>query len=144
MRKAVVYYSKTGNTEMVAKRFIGFDMLKIKAESDNPNISDPKLIYAPELDAYDYIVFASPVHGFQLSRVMVTYLNQVQNLEGKLIDIYITHFFPFAWMGGNQTLKQMKKIIKSRGGEVRYKTSINWSRRNKEQVIKEMINLYHN
>jgi menaquinone-dependent protoporphyrinogen IX oxidase len=144
MRKAVVYYSKTGNTEMVAKRFIGFDMLKIMAESDNPNISDPKLIYAPELDAYDYIVFASPVHGFQLSRVMVAYLNQVQNLEGKLIDIYITHFFPFAWMGGNQTLRQMKKMIKSRGGEVRYKTSINWSRGNKEQVIKEMIDLYHN
>jgi hypothetical protein len=75
---------------------------------------------------------------------MVAYLNQVQNLEGKLIDIYITHFFPFAWMGGNQTLRQMKKIIKSRGGEVRYKTSINWSRGNKEQVIKEMIDLYHN
>lgn len=143
MKKAIVFYSKTGNTEMVAKKFKGFDLLKVKAVSDDPNIKDPTLINPPELDAYDYIVFASPVHGFQLSKVMVTYLNQVQHLEEKLIDIYITHFFPFAWMGGNQTLNQMKKLIKSHGGEVRYKISINWSRRNKDHMIDEMISLYH-
>ena len=143
MNKAIVYYSKTGNTDMVANKFKDFDLLRITAESDDPNIKDPKLINIPKIDSYDYIVFASPVHGFQLSRVMRSYLNQVQHLEGKLIDIFITHFFPFAWMGGDQTLKQMKKLIKSRGGEVRYKTSINWSRRNREATIDEMIKLYH-
>ena len=74
---------------------------------------------------------------------MNVYLNQLQNIDGKLIDLYIMHFFPFAWMGGNQTLNQMKKIIKSRGGEVRYKTSINWKSRKKEHTINEMIKLYH-
>ena len=143
MKKAVVYYSKTGNTEMIAKKFENFELFKVSAVSDDPNIKDPTLVNPPEIDSYDYIVFASPVHGFQLSKIMVAYLNQIQNLEGKLIDIYITHFFPFAWMGGNQSLNQMKKIIKSRGGEVRYKTSINWSRRNKDKVIEEMIALYH-
>ncbi|AUD62104.1 hypothetical protein BK010_00240 [Tenericutes bacterium MO-XQ] len=143
MNKAIVYYSKTGNTDMVANKFKDFDLLRITAESDDPNIKDPKLTNIPKIDSYDYIVFASPVHGFQLSRVMRSYLNQVQHLEGKLIDIFITHFFPFAWMGGDQTLKQMKKLIKSRGGEVRYKTSINWSRRNREATIDEMIKLYH-
>ncbi len=142
MNKAIVYYSKTGNTDMVAKRFKGFDLLRITAESDDPNMKHPKLTNIPTIDTYDYIVFASPVHGFQLSKVMQTYLNQVQHLEGKLIDIYITHFFPFAWMGGDQTLKQMKKLIQSSGGEVRFKTSINWSRRNREATIDEMIKLY--
>ena len=143
MKKAVVYYSKTGNTETIAKKFSGFDLLKVSAVSDDPNIVHPTLVSVPDIDAYDYIVFASPVHGFQLSKIMNVYLNQLQNIDGKLIDLYITHFFPFAWMGGNQTLNQMKKIIKSRGGEVRYKTSINWKSRKKEHTINEMIKLYH-
>ncbi len=143
MNKAIVYYSKTGNTNLVAKKLKDFDLLRITAESDDPNIKDPKLTNIPKIDSYDYIVFASPVHGFQLSRVMRSYLTQVQHLEGKLIDVFITHFFPFAWMGGDQTLKQMKKLIKSRGGEVRYKTSINWSRRNRDATVEEMIKLYH-
>ena len=142
MKKAIVFYSKTGNTKTIANKFEGFDSLEIKAMSDDPNIKNPTLINPPKIDTYDYIVFASPVHGFQLSKIMLTYLNQLEHLDGKLIDLYITHFFPFAWMGGNQTLKQMKKIIKSKGGDVRYKYSINWSSRKKDSMINEMLNLY--
>jgi flavodoxin len=143
MKKAIVYYSKTGNTKMIANRFEDFDLLEVKAISDDPNQKNLTLVNPPKIDTYDYVIFASPVHGFQLSKIMAAYLNQLEHLDSKLIDLYITHFFPFAWMGGNQTLKQMKKIIKSKGGEVRYKFSINWSRKNKDLMIKEMIDLCH-
>jgi flavodoxin len=143
MKKAIVYYSKTGNTKIIAKKFEGFDLLEVKALSDDPNIKNPTLVNPPKIDDYDYVIFASPVHGFQLSKIMSTYLSQLNRLENKLIDLYITHFFPFAWMGGHQTLKQMKKIVQSKGGDVRYKFSINWSRKNKDLVIKEMLDLYH-
>ncbi|MDT8336970.1 MAG: hypothetical protein RQ856_03985 [Candidatus Izemoplasmatales bacterium] len=144
MKKAIVYYSKTGNTKIVAERFSGFDLLRIKAESDNPNILKPVLVETPEVKDYDYLIFASPVHAFSLCRVMVAYLKSLEDLSGKAIDLYVTHQFPFAWLGGNQSLKQMKKIIEAKNGEVRFMTSVNWGSKKREEVIEAMIKQYVN
>ncbi len=142
MKKAIVYYSKTGNTKSVTERFSGFDLLQIKAQSDNPNIYKPLLTELPDVRDYDYLVFASPVHGFQLCKITRAYLNTLGDLSGKTIDLYITHQFPFAFLGGNQTLKQMKKIIEAKNGEIRFMTSVNWGSKKREEVIKEMIKQY--
>ncbi len=142
MKKAIVYYSKTGNTESVAKRFHGFDLLEIKAKSDDPNEKYPVLTSIPNLNGYDYVVFASPVHGFQLCKIMKAYINQLGTLKGKTIDLFVTHLFRFAFLGGNQALKQMEKYVEDKEGTVRYKTSINWKSKKKEEVIREMIREY--
>lgn len=143
MKKCVVYYSKTGNTKEVAQKLKDFDLLEIKAESDDPNVMNPVLIEKPDINGYDYVVFASPVHGFQISKVMKAYLEQVSDFSGKTIDLFITHFFPFAWMGGNGSLKQMKKIIESKGGVVRHMTSVNWKSKKREHIISKMVDAYH-
>lgn len=142
MKKAIVYYSKTGNTESVVKRFDGFDVLKIEAESDDPNVTDPVLTTTPNIDEYDYLVFASPVHGFQLCKIMKIYLKQVGPLKGKIIDLFVTHHFRFAFLGGKQALNQMEKLVNEKDGVVRYKTSVNWKSGKREQVIEEMIQKY--
>ncbi|MFO7970082.1 MAG: hypothetical protein R6U15_08255 [Candidatus Izemoplasmatales bacterium] len=142
MKTAIIYYSKTGNTELVAKQFNDVKLLRVEAKSDNPNQKNPELTNIPEVKPYKHIVFASPVHGFQLAKVMNTYLHQVGDLNNKTIDLFVTHFFPFAWLGGNQSLKQMQKIIESKGGEIRYKTSVNWKSRKREKVIATMIKEY--
>ncbi|NCD07795.1 MAG: flavodoxin family protein, partial [Spirochaetia bacterium] len=113
MKQCIVYYSKTGNTESVAKKFKDFDLLQVKANSDDLNIQNPTLTVIPEIKGYEYVVFATPVHGFQISKVMKTYLETITDYKDAIIDLYITHFFPFAWMGGNSSLNQMKKIIES-------------------------------
>lgn len=143
MRQCIVYYSKTGNTESVAKRFNDFDLLKVRASSDDPNIQNPILTYIPEINDYDYVIFATPVHGFQISKIMKTYLETIDTYKGKTIDLFITHFFPFAWMGGNSSLKQMKKIIENKHGIVRQMTSVNWKNRKRNQIIQSMIESYH-
>ena len=143
MKQCIVYYSKTGNTKSVAEKFKGFDLLEIKASSDDPNIEHPALTQIPDIKDYDYVVIATPVHGFQISKIMKTYLETVDAYQQKTIDLFITHFFPFAWMGGNSSLSQMKKIIESKGGVIRHMTSINWKNRKKNQVIEKMIELYH-
>ncbi len=143
MKQAIVYYSNTGNTRGVAKQFNGFDLLEVKAASDDPNILSPILTSIPLLDGYNYVVFATPVHGFQISKIMKTYLEQVPSFDGLLIDLYITHFFPFAWMGGNVSLRQMKQIIESKNGQVRWMTSVNWKSRKRAKTILEMIAKYH-
>ncbi|MDY0317518.1 MAG: hypothetical protein RBQ64_02935 [Candidatus Izemoplasmatales bacterium] len=81
MKKAIVFYSKTGNTLSVAERFKGF-------------------------------------------------------------DLFITHQFPYAWMGGKQTLNQMKRIVETKKGSVRRMTSINWSNKKREEQIENMLKLY--
>lgn len=147
MKSAIVLYSKTGNTLSVAKKLEAvsdFDLKEVTAMSDDPNIAKPELVEAPDVLGYDHIVFASPVHGFNLSRIMNAYLNQLPDLTGKTVDLFITHLFPFAWMGGTHTLKQMKKIVEFKNAKVGKMTSINWKSKKREQVIVEMINSYKN
>jgi len=63
-------------------------------------------------------------------------------LSGKTCDLFITHFFPFAWMGGNRTLKQMKKVLEQKNIQVNRMPSINWKSKKREFVITQMIDLY--
>lgn len=142
MNKALIYYSRTGNTKSVAERFKDIDLLAIKSASDDPNQTEVELIKIPKIDGYDHIIFASPVHGFQLCKVMKAYLEQLKSLKGLVIDIYITHMFRFSWLGGLQALKQMEKIIESKGGKVRHKTSINWKSNQRELDIENMLEIY--
>ncbi len=142
MKKCIIYYSKTGNTRSVAQKFKDFDLLEIKTSSDDPNIQNPILTKIPDITSYDYIIFATPVHGFQISKIMKTYLESISSYKGKTIDLFITHFFPFAWMGGNSSLSQMKKIIETKDGNIRYMTSVNWKNKKRDQVIEKMINSY--
>ena len=142
MKKCIIYYSKTGNTKQIAEKFEGFDLLEIRAQSTDPNQRKPVLVDIPNFETYDYIIFASPVHGFQLPHITRVYLDAQDTFKGKIIDLFITHFFPFSWLGGKQALSQMEKIINAKGGIVRYKTSINWKSRKKEQTIHKMLNAY--
>ena len=145
MKKAIVIYSKTGNTLGVAKRLaekMNVEIMEIKVENDDPNIMVPTLTYIPDVSGYDHLIFASPVHGFNLSKVMQVYLNQLPDLENKSADLFITHFFPFAWMGGNRTLKQMKHILESKNCKVNRLTSVNWKSKKRESVILSMIENY--
>ena len=142
MKKAIIYYSKTGNTESVVEKFKGFDVLKVEAKSDDPNQTNPELTNSPDVKTYNYLIFAAPVHGFQLAKIMKTYLKGLDDLTGKTIDIFVTHHFRFSWLGGKQALKQMKKIIEAKGGKIRNKTSINWKSGKKDEVIETMLEEY--
>jgi len=139
MKKAIVYYSKTGNTKSVVDEFTGFDVLEVKAANQDPNIKDPVLTFCPNVSSYDYVIFASPVHGFQLCKIMAAYLKQLGSLKGKEINLFVTHHFRFAWLGGNQALKQMQKLIEEKEGRVSRKVSVNWKAKDRVSVIKKMV-----
>ena len=42
---------------------------------------------------------------------MKAYLTQLPSLKGKKVGCFVTHMFPFAWMGGNSAMKQFKDSI---------------------------------
>ncbi|MCF7932499.1 MAG: hypothetical protein K9K93_04945 [Acholeplasmataceae bacterium] len=140
MNTKIIIYSKTGNTLSVAERLseaINAPIERVEAEDDNPNISHPVLTVTPAVDA-DHIVFASPVHGFQLAQIMRCYLEGLPDLSGKTVDLFITHAFPFCWMGGHMALRQMKKLVVKKNGKIKKVTCINWSRK-REKTINDMI-----
>jgi flavodoxin len=145
MKNGIVIYSKTGNTRSVAERLaqaMYCQIFEIRAVSDDPNILIPELVMKPDVSTFDHLVFASPVHGFSVSKIMESYLKQLKDLDGKTVDLFITHHFPFAWMGGNRALKQMKLITEAKKGIVGKMISVNWTSKKREQVIEELVKTY--
>lgn len=150
MRTAIIIYSKTGNTRSVAEQIHqkmkennqDVELLEVKAKDENPSNTHVELINAPDINTFNRVIIASPVHAFNPSQIIKTYLYQVDTYENKTIDLFITHHFPFAWMGGNGSLRKMKSIIESKGGIVRYITSINWSHKKRLEDIHQLVEMY--
>lgn len=137
MKTAIIYYSKTGHTKEVCERVskeIDSDLLSIKARFDSPDQDTVELIDPPTVTGYERLVIASPVHGFSLSRIMRAYLKGLKDLRGMNIDLVVTHFFPFRFLGANQALHLMRKMIEKRGGKVSSATSIGWSLRREKDI----------
>lgn len=139
MNKAVVFYSLTGNTKIVANLFEGYDQLEITTNNNYPQSKDNKLVRIPDISNYEEIIFACPTHGMRMAKPMVSYIEQLETLENKHIHVFITHFFPFKWMGGTQTLKQFKKMIEKKSGTVDQMVSVNWKSKRREQLILNML-----
>ena len=69
----------------------------------------------------------APIHGFALSKTMLTYLKQLENTNPQKAFIYVTHFFPAAGLGGRQGLRQMIKVLKNKNIEVINAAIIPWT-----------------
>ena len=146
MRIGIIFHSVTGNTRHVAevlhdaleKRSSKVDLVEIKACKDDPDEVCVTIDTKPDLSEYDKLVFAAPVHAFNLSRVMRTYLKEIDDLSGVETAMFITHHFPFAWMGGAQALNTMKRLLMKKGARVTTRTSINWSSSRRDEAIRSM------
>jgi menaquinone-dependent protoporphyrinogen IX oxidase len=147
MKIGIIIYSMTGNTRAVAQRLLdtmktkGLDasLLEIRTISDDPDHLAVELLERPETTGFDKLVFASPVHAFSLSRVMKTYLSETEDLAGKESVLFVTHHFPFAWMGGNSALRQMKNRVQKKHGSVKQLFCVNWSSKKREDNIRQLL-----
>lgn len=143
----IIVYSKTGNTFSVAQRIQ--DKLKsaghsvtierVTAMNDDPkDKGEVQLKERPDITPYDALVFGTPVWAFSLPSVMQLYLSQLTGLNGKKTGYYATQQFPYAWMGGNRTLRQMKKICESKSANSFETGVINWSNKEREKQISNL------
>ena len=146
MNIGIIYFSNTGNTlsvlETLKKALEAsgnqVSIERIEVSPDNPQAESVRLVKAPAITGYDLLVFASPVHGFQPSKAMAAFLNQLTDLSGRKVVCLVTHFFPFAWMGGKPSVKSMKSLCESKGGEVLLTGIIDWKSRKRNQEIKQL------
>lgn len=150
MKIGIIVYSQTGNTLSVAEKVyqkykdngadVTLEQVKI-AEQVKNNPSDIQLVNVPSPDKYDKIIFGAPVHAFSLCPAMKKYMKQIGNIAGKEISYLITHQFPFAWMGGNSGLKQLKSLAEQKGGKTESSAIIHWGNKNRPNDIAQAVSL---
>jgi len=148
MKLGIIVYSKTGNTLSVAKRIqeklekdgqtAVIEQVVPLNETSNPN-EKIELRNKPDVNGYDALIFASPVHAFSLAPVMKTYIEQISNLSGKKISCFMTQQFPYKWMGGNHAIKQLKAACIKAGGTVTGENIVNWSNKKREEMIEKTV-----
>lgn len=149
MKTGIVVYSKTGNTFSVAQR-IKNALLKIEREvsleqvtvrNEHENIKKMQLKDKPEVRDYEMLILGAPVWGFSLSTVMDAYLAQVGPLQGKKVICFVTHAFPYSWLGGNRAIGQMKKLCAAMGADVVETGIIDWSNKQREAQITRLVEI---
>lgn len=148
MKIGMIIYSKTGNTNLVAKKIkekfeaighnVSLEQL-VTFQDEETDINKIKLENMPKVDDYDLLILGAPVRGFSLAPVMKAYLMRGSNLDEKKIGVYVTQYFPFKPMGGNQAITQFKVACEAKGGKVLKTGIINWSNAKREKQIEELV-----
>jgi len=148
MNIGIIVHSHTGNTLLVAERlkekFVAQGHVvileQVTAVNEDPAAAaNVELKAIPDITGYDMIILGAPVRAFSLSPVMLLYLNQLPSLQGKNINCFVTQQLPFAWLGGNRSIKQIKKAIATKNGTVHETGVVNWSSKTREDLITNVI-----
>lgn len=135
MKIGIIVHSQTGHTLSVADKLREkyhnaghtVSIEKVAASNDSEtNVDSIRLTSVPKLDGFDMLVFGAPVRGYRLSPVMQAYLGQLPSLKGKVVLGFVTQFFPSPAMGGNQAIKHLSEICRSKGAEIAKTGIINW------------------
>lgn len=150
MKIGIIVHSQTGNTLSVGEKIR--EKLILSGHSvtlhriQNLNGKDPaataesiQLDSMPTIDGYDALIFGGWVQAFNLCPGVTKYLNQLENIEAKPVSCFVTHHFPFKWMGGTGSLSKMKKILESKGAKINASDVINWSSKKRESQIDEVV-----
>lgn len=127
MKKAIVYYSMSGNTDYVAKYIsekIGADLIKIEPKKEYPNKGIRKFLwggksavmaetpaleqYEFDSDKYDCIIFGTPVWASSFTPPIRTFIKEnKEKLNDKKLAVYI------CYMGGgaNKAIEKLKQFL---------------------------------
>ncbi len=148
MKIGIIVYSQTGNTLTVAQ------MLKPKLESaghqaqieqvtvsgeTRPAVKKISLSSVPAVAVYDWLIFGSPVQGFDLAVPMSLYLKQLESLEGKRIACYVTKSLPQKWTGGNRAVAKIKQICTLKKGKMLGSAIVFWTDKRRDLSIAACI-----
>jgi len=141
MKIGIIVHSKTGNTYSVVKK-LKEELLTlghtVNIERIEP-VDGSKKPYYPNISEYDALVFGCPVHGASMSQALSSYLSQITSLKDKRVACLVTELFPYAWMGGNRAISQMKNSCEAKGAIIVGTGVVNWKRLHREKAIDELI-----
>jgi menaquinone-dependent protoporphyrinogen IX oxidase len=147
MNIGIVVYSQTGHTLSVAMQLKeklsaaghAVNLERVEAAGPvGPAETGIRLKTKPEIDAYDGVVFGSPVIGGAMPPAMSSYMAQITSLQDKKVACLVTHFFRPAW-GADQTISQMTDICESKGATVCGAGNVRWFQLRRKCKIAEVV-----
>jgi flavodoxin len=148
MKIGIIVHSHTGNTYSVAQRLqqrlmkSGHSVTIERVDAENDDMTEAsqiKLRSAPDISSYDAVIFGAPVRGGSPSPAMTAYLTRVSTLKDKKVMCFLTEYFPFKWMGGNQALVKTIMLCESKAAHISGTGIINWSGRHRGDRIDAMV-----
>lgn len=130
MKTGIVYYSRTGNTQMVAKALseeLKADLIEIKDVQDRKGflstlkssidaLRETKTRIKPEkvdLSDYDLLYVGSPTWAGKPAPAIITFIDTA-DLMGKDVILFTT----MSRQGGEGTIERMAEKISARGGRI--------------------------
>ena len=127
MKKAIVYYSMSGNTDYVAKYIsekIEADLIKIEPKKEYPNKGLKKFFWGgksalmgetPELEKYEFdeskydlVIFGSPVWASRFAPPIRTFIKEN---ESKLKNKKIAAFTCYSGSGAEKAIEKLKEFL---------------------------------
>ena len=147
MKIAVVIYSYTGNSFSIGQKIVHFlqlhnhqaKLIRVNVTDDQPSKTDVQFGEIESIEPFDTIIFGSPVRAFSLAPAMVKYLQQIDSLSGKSVSCFVTKQLTFSWTGGTSALKKMVSLCKEKGADINKTGIIQWSSRNRDSLIEQLI-----
>lgn len=113
---------------------------RVEPVQEDPRAPSPvQLKSAPDVSAYDAVIFASPVQRFSLAPAMKLYLSKLPSLAGKKVTCFVTQHLKKQWMGGNRGVGQIKSACKGKGAHIAASGIVNWSGETRERQIDAIV-----
>ena len=148
MKIGMIIYSHTGNTLSVAEKLrerlaeaghaVTLERLETVRPATLATERDP-LEAQPVIEPYDALVLGCPVRGGTPAPPILTFLEQVESLEGKHVACLVTGFFPFDGWGRNQTIAHLKEICESKGATFQGAESVGWFSLSRKRQISDAV-----
>jgi len=137
-------HSQTGNTLAAANTLFGIARdtggtaeLAVIVPSSEQETDPAKITISPVPDCSgaDLIVIGGPVHGASATAAVRKAISEMTGMKDKPVVLFVTEFFPFAWMGGSRAVKQMEEAAAARGAKIVCKEIIHWKRRDRQKQL---------
>jgi len=150
MNIGIIYYSETGNTKKFADvisnslKKAGHIVEQTEVKTDIPVNSrtirennNYKVVNMPDCKKYDYIFIGGPVWGFSINTVTVKAIEELKELNGKIVVPFVTQFFPFPFLGGGHSIKQIGNAAEKHGAKTISGLVLNRAWHDAEKSMKE-------
>lgn len=153
MNVGIIVYSKTNNTLSVAEKLLDVfsskgvtaELLPITVKNNDPTVGETIILdKTPDCEPFDLIILGSPVWAFSLCPVMKQYVLDCNSFDNKNVFCFVTQHFPFACLGGNRSVRALKKLCQNKGANVKKTHVVNWSSKKRENNIDTIIKDFTN
>ena len=146
----IIVYSQTNNTLSVAQKLkdalaaqncpVQIERLRVQDEKEfDPN----KIVftYRPTLNPTDVLVIATPVHAFNPAPASKAYIDALDNLQDITTLVFVTHHFPFKWLGGSRSVRVLQKKLRAKNATVieTQANVIDWSNKKRNEEIDALV-----